>query len=101
MSRGKFVTAAMIAELLPAHKASLSIIHNKHLDYYESAKTQIERDDDYYHPDSFPEGERDKCITANEIWTLHYYPETPIGFNLIHASKLEALLRAIPQEPTP
>lgn len=80
--------------LLPSHKASLSIEHNRHLDYYRTAEEEILTNDSYYDEESFPEGEREKCIASNEIWTLHWYPETPVGFNLIHASTLEALLQA-------
>lgn len=86
--------AIALAKVLPSHKASLSIEHNKHLDYYRTAEEEILTGSSYYHPDDFPEGELEKCIATNELWTLHWYPDTPVGFCLIHASTLEALLQA-------
>lgn len=79
---------------LPPHKASLSITHNQHKSYYETVAELIAQQEGYYSPDCFPEGERDKCIAQDEIWTLHWYPDTPVGFYMVHASTLEAAVNA-------
>lgn len=48
------------------------------------------------------EDERLKAIETNSVWTLQYYPNTPVGFNCIGASSLPAILRAlIAQAPVP
>lgn len=91
---------AGLLELLPAHKASLTLTHNNHLDYYRTVEQEFENDT-YYDEESFPEGEREKCIAANELWTLHWYPHTPVGFSVIHASTLEAVFRALIDESKP
>jgi len=79
-------------DLLPAHKASLSITHNQHKDYYQSVEQLISDPDGYYREDRFPEGELAKCIATDEIWTVHWYPDTPVGFCVVHASTLEDAL---------
>ncbi len=33
-----------------------------------------------------------RAIAADEIWTLQWYPNTPVGFNSIAAPTLEELL---------
>lgn len=42
--------------------------------------------------------ERQKAIDTNSWWTLQWYPETPVGFCIISASSLEALLAAAEAE---
>lgn len=36
--------------------------------------------------------ERAKAVATGELWVMHWYPETPIGFHRIAAATLEALL---------
>ena len=88
------IVAAFLSAL-PEHAASLSLEHNKHKDYYTTAAKEIENNPDYYDDESFPDGERERCIATDELWTLHWYPRTPVGFNVIHASTLEALMAAV------
>lgn len=38
------------------------------------------------------EEERQKALNENSVWTLQWYPETPVGFNCIGASSLAALI---------
>jgi predicted protein tyrosine phosphatase len=40
------------------------------------------------------EEERQKAISDNSVWTLQWYPETPVGFHCIGASSLSALIAA-------
>lgn len=49
-----------------------------------------------YDPESWvsPE-EMQKSIDTNSVWTLQWYPDTPIGFYTLRASSIEALLKAI------
>jgi hypothetical protein len=82
----------------PEHKASLYLSHNEHLGNYDTVKEQI-WDEDYYADDDWvtPE-EKQKAIDTNELWTLHWYPDTPVGFCLYHASTLEALMSVFKED---
>lgn len=73
---------------LPKHKCGLYLTHNEHRDSYEPVEQAAHRleDDDWVTPD-----EREKAIETDSIWTLQWYPETPIGFFIMAASSLEAL----------
>jgi hypothetical protein len=75
---------------LPPHKCGLSIEHNPHKNTYESVADWIQVP---CVPDFESDSEKQKCIDADDMWTMQWYPETPIGFNLIAAPTLEDLLR--------
>lgn len=77
----------------PEHKASLTLAHNEHLDYYTTVKEEIEDRPDWYRDDDWVSlEEKQKAIDTNEVWTLQWYPDTPVGFHKLHASTLEALM---------
>lgn len=52
------------------------------------------------HTEWVSEEERQKALAANSVWTLHWYPDTPVGFCCIAASSLGALLAALPNDTT-
>jgi hypothetical protein len=73
-------------ELLPLHKCSLTISHNDHRDYYETVK-------EYYDIENFESREDfEKCVIADDVWMLNWYPDTPIGSYTVCGSSLERLL---------
>lgn len=74
---------------LPEHKCGLYLQHNQHRDYYQSASEWIEDNDQYYWKD---EASKRAAIDSDSIWTLQWYPDTPIGFYAVAAPTLEALL---------
>lgn len=75
---------------LPPHKCGLFLSHNEHKDYYESAEEWlIERS---VQPAWESEEHRRRAIESDEIWVLQWYPETPVGFNIVAAPTLEELL---------
>jgi len=81
-----------IADIFPEHACSLQLTHNDHLDVYETAETWLvhaNRDELY---DWKNEEQKQRAIETNEIWTLHWYPNTPIGFNSVAAPTLQELL---------
>ncbi len=88
----KFETA------LPAHKASLHLTHNEHRDYYQSVE-EWARDNGEGTGNCFFEwvsdAERAAAVAGDSVWMLHWYPDTPVGFNCIAASSLLALFRAL------
>ena len=80
----------------PAHKASLHLCHNDHKSVYQSVEDWLadnERDDGCWFEWVSPE-ERRKAIKDDSVWTLQWYPETPVGFCALAASDLNVLLDA-------
>ena len=73
---------------LPEHKCSLSIEHHKNS--YETVEEYINRKDFYKFSS---EEAKAKCIETDELWTMVWYPNAPIGFiNAIAAPTLIDLL---------
>lgn len=74
----------------PKH-ISITIEHNDHAKVYETAEQWIsERDENL---PTFPsEKEKQLCISQNELWTMQWYPNTPVGFVWIAAASFEALM---------
>jgi hypothetical protein len=70
---------------LPEHKCGLHLTHNDHRDVYETVQ-------EFYDVDDFVSPEEwHKAVAEDSVWVLHWYPNTPIGFNRIAASTLEAI----------
>ena len=79
----------------PKHEASLHLTHNQHKAYYLSVAESIEQEDHGYTSDCWVSDEqREKAVATNECWTLQWYPETPVGFCILSAADLDALLDA-------
>ena len=80
-------------QMLPPHKGELSIEHNQHKGSYESAaswlKTHVDELDAYDIPNTEA---RSLMEVTNEIWTLTWYPYTPVGRYSIAAPNLESLM---------
>lgn len=39
--------------------------------------------------------EREKAIANNSVWSIQWYPDTPVGFCILYASSFEALIEGI------
>lgn len=39
--------------------------------------------------------EREKALANNTVWSVQWYPNTPVGFNQLYASSLPALIEAL------
>lgn len=75
--------------LFPSHVCGLSLDHNAHKNVYES----IEQ---YYDKDCFVSpGGFNKAVCDDNVWSLQWYPDTPVGFYQVCASSLELLLDAV------
>jgi hypothetical protein len=74
---------------LPEHKCGLHLEHNVHKNYYETAESYIR---DYGMHVWKDEASKQRAIDTDSIWTLQWYPDTPIGFYAIAAPTLEELL---------
>lgn len=80
---------------LPEHQASLTIEHNEHKTCYQTVAELIANNYgmDYCDlQDWVSSEEMAKSIETNELWTIQWYPNTPVGFHIKHASTLEALI---------
>ena len=92
MSEAKLSSNDLLS-LLPRHACSLQITHNQHLDYYETVQQRL---DDLNARECPPcwesDDEKQKAIDAGELWELHWYPDTPVGFYQICAASLGSLL---------
>lgn len=77
----------------PRHAAGMSISHNEHKNVYETVEQYIRPFGAQDPDDSFvSEEERQKAIETNELWEIHWYPDTPVGFYRVRASTFEAAL---------
>ena len=81
-------------ETWPAHKGAMHITHNEHKSNYQSAEEWALENDDRHYADWISDDERAKAIAEDSIWTLQWYPETPVGFCCVAASSFEALMRS-------
>lgn len=84
-------TEDLLRGLLRGEHSSLSIDFNDHAaNYIDAAKERADGDlpDDEW----ISESERDKALGLNQVWTLQWYPDTPVGFCRKRASTLPALL---------
>jgi hypothetical protein len=69
----------------------LNISFNEHAVLYQSAEQWIEHTDPTW---ASPE-ERTLAIQNDSIWTCQWYPDTPVGFYHMAASRLDVLLTAV------
>lgn len=85
-------TESLKENRLPEHKVSLHIEHNQHKAYYEKIEDYIRHrnieDDDWAYSDS-----RKKAIENDSLWELQWYPNTPVGFNIVYGSTLEECIK--------
>lgn len=80
--------------ILPKH-INLEIEHNPHKTDYETAEQYIKKMfscDCWDIKDFISEEDKAECVKNNDFWTLHWYPDTPVGFCTIIASTLEKAL---------
>lgn len=72
----------------PRHLAGMTIAHNEHKTSY----MPVEQWADVNSLSWVNMEERAKAIAEDSIWTIHWYPDTPIGFYSVSASTFEAVL---------
>ena len=75
---------------LPKHKCGLYLDHNPQEACYETVDEWIGREPDY---DWETDAAKKLAIATNSVWTLQWYPDTPIGFFNIASPTLEGLLK--------
>lgn len=75
----------------PKHNASLHLTHNQHKAYYWDVEEAILQGEHGY-GDFISEEQKAKAIETNECWIMQWYPNSPVGFCIIAAADLDALL---------
>lgn len=81
--------AALQPALLRGEFSSLTISFNDFACNYVDARTAVEEGivpDDGWVSDA----ERERALERNSIWEVQWYPDTPVGFNVVRASSIEA-----------
>lgn len=78
---------------LPKHECSLSIDHNPHKGAYQTIEKYIEISGDLFDWES--DEHKRRSIDTNEIWTIQWYPSTPVGFYCVAAPTLDELLHYV------
>lgn len=77
----------------PSHKCSLTLVHNEHLDNYETAAEWLKEDESRGAPAKWKDDDaKRRAVETNEVWELQWYPRTPIGSYRIAAPTLNELL---------
>jgi hypothetical protein len=77
---------------LPRHKCGLFIEHNCHKNCYQTVEEWIafcHKNDERIFKN---ESAKQRCISTNEIWTMSWYPDTPVGFYIVAAPTFVELL---------
>ena len=65
--------------------------NDEHAINYASAQTYADEYGQYPNDDSWPSpDEREKALKENSVWSIQWYPETPVGFCRVYASTFEA-----------
>ena len=82
-----------LRSLLKGEFSSLSIEFNRHKANYETAALAI-LTGTYQPADWVSEAEKQKAIDTDSVWTLQWYPDTPVGFYAVAASSLKAIVCA-------
>lgn len=77
--------------LLRGEHSNLTLTFNDHTtNYIDAAKEYA--DGDMPADEWISESDRDKALGLNQVWTLQWYPETPVSSDLKRASSLAALM---------
>ena len=71
---------------LPKHKCSLYLTHNEHKSCYESVTDYYIRGEEFVSPEEYQ-----KCVDTDNVWSLQWYPDTPVSFFVIRAASLESI----------
>lgn len=75
----------------PKYKITMHITHNQHKSYYETAQAWADDHNNTMY-EWVPGDSRDRAIATDSIWTVQWYPNTPIGFMAVAAATLEEAL---------
>jgi hypothetical protein len=72
---------------------SFTLEHNPHKGYYDSVEDYLdfrEFDDEEILPE-----DKEEAIRTDELWTLQWYPRTPVVFYVMVSSTYEKLMQRV------
>lgn len=75
---------------LPKHDCGLHIEHNTHKSYYQTAAqwvAEVGADYDWNSNEA-----KQRAIDTDEVWTMTWFPNTPVGSHAVAAPTLQELL---------
>lgn len=75
---------------LPPHTCGLQLEHNPHRNLYQTVEEWLKCEHEIY--DWRDDESRVRAIATGEIWTLLWYPITPVSFHALAAPTLDELL---------
>lgn len=79
---------ALTADMFPRHACGLYLEHNPHRDYYLTLEAYCDEYDLTFPSDA----EKRQAIEANDLWVLHWHPDTPVSFHRVAAASIDAVL---------
>ncbi|MGV6875861.1 hypothetical protein ACUSIJ_24650 [Pseudochelatococcus sp. B33] len=83
---------ARLLALLKGEHSSLTLSYNEHSSGYATAEQELDGGDAYLSSiDWVSDEEKSAAIARNSVWILHWYPNSPVGFNAVGASSLAAI----------
>jgi len=83
---------AIVMPALPRH-LNLTIEHNPHKAYYQTVEQWLDDDGpDAKDGDELRPEDRAAILATGELWTVQWYPNTPIGSVLVCAATLPRVL---------
>lgn len=85
---------AKLKSLLRGKHSSLHLDFNDHHADYIEAKDLGKQFLERTHTSWVSPEERDRAMATDSVWTLHWYPDTQVGFYSVSASSLKAVLEA-------
>ncbi len=86
---------------LPKHEGEANLTHNPHKSNYQTVEqffTQLFSLYDDKGEDWVSQLQKAKAYATNELWCLQWYPHTPVGFCVVYAADLDALLAYVRNE---
>lgn len=86
-----------LRSLLDGKYSCLFIEFNAHKLNYVPADEAV-LDGTYRNADWVSDAEKEKAMETDSVWTLQWYPDTPVGFYQLAASSLDAVIRAALKE---
>lgn len=75
----------------PRH-IELTLEHNPNAAYHMGVEQWLKEQPEHHDTGWASPEERKAAIATNELWVLQWYPDTPVGFFLVSAATLDALL---------
>jgi hypothetical protein len=87
---------SQMLDKLPKYRCSLTVRHNAHKGIYESVEAYI---NDVFQPEEWvSEADFHEALATDNLWHIHWYPDTPVGSCDAYGSTLENALKASTQE---